>query len=71
VPKALDKLNKAIKENEKKENQATLDSAAKSFPEIIMSTEPAELIQSNGEADFTPIQGTSLLYMIIRITTCS
>ena len=63
VPKALDKLNKAIKENEKKEDQATMDSAAKSFPEIIVSTEPAELIQSNGEADFSPIQGTSLLYM--------
>jgi hypothetical protein len=63
IPKALDKLNKAIKENEKKESPATLDSAAKSFPEIIVSTEPAELIQSNGEADFSPIQGTSLLYM--------
>ena len=63
IPKALDKLNKAIKDNEKKENQATLDSAAKSFPEIIVSIEPAELIQSNGEADFSPIQGTSLLYM--------
>jgi hypothetical protein len=30
---------------------------------IIVSTEPAELIQSDGEPNFTPIQGTSLLYM--------
>jgi len=63
LPKSLGKLNNAIKENEKKESQATLDSAARSNPEIIVSTEPAELIQSNGEADFSPIPGTSLLYM--------
>jgi hypothetical protein len=33
------------------------------FPNIIVSTSPAELIQSNGEPNFTPIQGTNLLYM--------
>ncbi len=33
------------------------------IPEIIVSTVPAELIQSNGEADFSPIKGTGLLYM--------
>jgi len=32
-------------------------------PNIIVSTVPAELIQSNGEPNFTPIQGTNLLYM--------
>jgi hypothetical protein len=32
-------------------------------PDIIVSTTPAELIQSNGEPNFTPIQGTNLLYM--------
>jgi len=63
VPKSLNKLNAAIKENEKKEDKASLDSAAKITPEIIVSTEPTELIQSNGEANFAPIQGTSLLYM--------
>ncbi|HTS43213.1 MAG TPA: hypothetical protein VMH01_02380 [Puia sp.] len=30
---------------------------------IIVSTVPTELIQSNGEPDFAPIEGTSLLYM--------
>jgi hypothetical protein len=30
---------------------------------IIVSTVPAELIQSNGEPNFSPIEGTSLLYM--------
>ena len=47
----------------KKRIRQSLDSAAKVTPEIIVSTEPAELIQSNGEASFSPIQGTSLLYM--------
>ncbi len=32
-------------------------------PDIIVSTTPTELIQSNGEPNFTPIQGTNLLYM--------
>jgi hypothetical protein len=33
------------------------------IPNIMVSTVPAELIQSNGEPNFTPIQGTNLLYM--------
>jgi hypothetical protein len=32
-------------------------------PSIIVSTDPAELIQSNGNPNFTPIQGTNLLYV--------
>ena len=63
LPKALSKLNAAIKKNEKKQDKATIDSNANYFPEILVSTVPAELIQSNGEADFAPIQGTALLYM--------
>lgn len=30
---------------------------------VIVSTEPAELIQSNGEANFAPVSGTDLLYV--------
>lgn len=30
---------------------------------IIVSTEPAELIQTNGEANFAPVSGTDLLYV--------
>ena len=33
------------------------------IPNIIVSTVPAELIQSRGEPNFTPVQGTTLLYM--------
>ena len=32
-------------------------------PSVIVSTVPAELIQSNGEPSFTPIEGTNLLYV--------
>jgi hypothetical protein len=64
IPSALDKLDKAIKENDKKDmTKAAGDSAVNSIPEIIVSKEPAELIQSNGEADFSPIKETGLLYM--------
>ena len=64
LPKALDKLNLAIVENDKKEiDKATVDSVTGIIPEIIVSSVPAELIQSNGEADFAAIKGTGLLYM--------
>lgn len=32
-------------------------------PEVIVRTTPAELIQTNGEPEFAPIEGTRLLYM--------
>jgi len=32
-------------------------------PEVIVSTEPAELIQIDGDAQFSPIDGTRLLYL--------
>lgn len=32
-------------------------------PEIIVRTKPAELFQSDGEPEFSPVEGTSLLYM--------
>ena len=32
-------------------------------PEVIVSTKPAELIQLKGEAQFSPIKGTELLYV--------
>ena len=43
-------------------NNSTAEST-NTIPKIIVSTVPAELIQSNGEPNFSPIQGTSLLYV--------
>jgi hypothetical protein len=39
------------------------DATANLIPRIIVSTVPEELIQSNGEPNFTPVQGTTLLYV--------
>jgi hypothetical protein len=37
--------------------------AGQSPPGVIVTTVPAELIVSDGEPDFTPVEGTDLLYM--------
>ena len=61
LPSSIQQVDKQIKEQEKestpKETEPTTPRA------IMVFTEPAELIQSSGEADFATIQGTSLLYM--------
>ncbi len=49
----------------KSANNATANTATdpNAIPNIIVSTTPAELIQSKGEPNFTPVEGTNLLYM--------
>ena len=42
---------------------AATDFTGQSPPEIIVSTEPAELIVTEGEPAFAPVEGTELLYM--------
>ncbi len=44
-------------------NKSVSDQNPNMIPNIIVSTVPAELIQSNGEPSFTPIEGTTLLYI--------
>ena len=44
-------------------NNSSTAESTNTIPKIIVSTVPAELIQSNGEPNFSPIQGTSLLYV--------
>jgi hypothetical protein len=44
------------------EPPATPGAANQPPPEVIVSTEPAELIQFNGQPQFSPINGTQLLY---------
>lgn len=62
LPKPIKKANKIIKEKQAAEKEAS-DSVSKVIPDILISTEPAEMIQSNGEADLSPINGTGLLYV--------
>lgn len=59
IPSRLKKMDQEVRANDTSKT-SNIDNAVAN---IIVSTEPAELIQSNGEANFSPIQGTNLLYM--------
>ncbi|MBC6493160.1 hypothetical protein ACFSQD_03220 [Flavihumibacter stibioxidans] len=71
-PASLSKVENAIREAEEKnlaadnknefENEFS-DENLSPVENILVSTEPAELIQSRGEADFTPVSNTGLLYV--------
>lgn len=62
VPKNLEKIEAAIKDAGKN-NEAGKETDANTIYNIIVSTEPAELIQSKGEANFAAVEGTGLLYV--------
>jgi hypothetical protein len=63
LPNSVKQLDQQLKE-QAKTTASTSDAKEETTPrEIIVSTEPAELIQSTGEGVFASIQGTSLLYM--------
>ncbi len=66
VPDNLRKVETAVNTANNTDAGYTTDAAAaqtNDVSDIIVSTEPAELVQSNGPANFTSIQGTDLLYM--------
>lgn len=46
-----------------KDNGTEKETDENTMYKIVVSTEPAELIQSNGEANFAPVSGTDLLYV--------
>jgi hypothetical protein len=62
LSKKVNDINTQIKKQEAENNKG--DSIGKPIvTEIIISTEPAELLQTKGEADYKTIQGTSLVYI--------
>jgi len=67
VPSKLEKIAEEAMGEEDAEAEATEEEedaeAEDVIPEIILRTEPAELFQSDGEPEFSPIEGTSILYM--------
>jgi hypothetical protein len=63
IPKSLTKIDQAIKENDAKQGESVPDSLNQVIPQIILSSKPAELIQSNGEPNFATLPGSALLYM--------
>ena len=56
-------LPASIKKIEKKQTTQSQATSAKPIEDVIVSIQPASLIQINGKAEFSPIQGTSLLYV--------
>lgn len=73
LPREVQEVARAIEEEEKKqaakagENEASPADAEElgeaGIPTIIVRTKPAELVQSDGELKFAPLDGTQLLYV--------
>lgn len=67
VPDNIKNVEQLIISNAQKNNSDNTRPATSTgndvIPNIIVSTVPAELLQAKGEPNFTPIQGTNLLYM--------
>jgi hypothetical protein len=65
VPSELDQVKSAV-DNANSSNAGYIDSASAAqdnkLSDIVVSTSPAELIQTDGKPNFTNIQGTSLSY---------
>jgi hypothetical protein len=65
VPPAIESVGSMIASKQQTNNadNARSSTSPAVIPDIIVSTTPTELIQSNGEPNFTPVEGTNLLYM--------
>ncbi|OQP45606.1 hypothetical protein [Niastella populi] len=63
IPNNLNKIESAIKEADKKNPEENKETDANTIYNIVVTTEPAELIQSKGEANFSAVDGTGLLYV--------
>ncbi|OQP50407.1 hypothetical protein A4H97_00765 [Niastella yeongjuensis] len=64
IPSNLSKIETQIKEADKKNNtEDGKESDDNTIYNIVVTTEPAELIQSKGEANFAAVEGTGLLYV--------
>jgi hypothetical protein len=61
VPANLNKVANAV--NEANKTNEAQEKDASTIYNIIVSTEPAELIQTKGEPNFAAVNGTSLLYV--------
>ena len=66
LPKSIQAIDQEIKKQAKDTGKKPeVESPAR---DLMVLTEPAELIQSKGEADFATIQGTHLLSMKISLS---
>jgi hypothetical protein len=62
VSQKLQKIEQVVNDAAKNDG-AEKESEENTIYKIIVSTEPAELIQSKGEANFSPVEGSGLLYV--------
>ncbi|MDF2190983.1 hypothetical protein [Paraflavitalea sp. CAU 1676] len=62
IPQHFNKIAQQVNDADK-DNNTEKETDANTMYKIVVSTEPAELIQSNGEANFAPVSGTDLLYV--------
>jgi len=67
VPQNLKDIESSLKKNESENNNDKNNSNAPVnddvIPTIVVSTVPTELVQSNGEPNFSPIEETTLLFV--------
>lgn len=63
LSKKLQSVNGQIKKQEREANGGKELTAEPFVTDIIVATEPTELLQTKGAADYKTIQGTSLLYV--------
>ncbi|MCC6412510.1 MAG: hypothetical protein IT270_12675 [Saprospiraceae bacterium] len=63
LPKKVKKVDKKIKENEK-EIDASADVKPGKPTDIIVTTEPAELLSTSGPATYANVEGTNLLFVV-------
>jgi len=61
-PAKIKQLESLIQQQQKQDANSTPNSTITTPTDVIVSTEPAELIQTEGPVTFQSIQGTSLLY---------
>lgn len=62
VPQQLQKIEQKVNDAGKNDDPGT-ESDENTIYKIIVSTEPAELVQSNGEPSFSAVEGSGLLYV--------
>ncbi|HEX5003072.1 MAG TPA: hypothetical protein VFW78_11305 [Bacteroidia bacterium] len=63
IPSKLEPVHKQIQESEKQNNDGKTLERPEVPPEVIVRTKPAELLQTDGEAQYAAVEGTSLLYV--------
>ncbi|MBC7848186.1 MAG: hypothetical protein H7Y31_00550 [Chitinophagaceae bacterium] len=63
VPSNLTSIESAINDSYKNNNNTDSEENSYTISSIVVTTKPAELVQTEGEASFAAVEGTNLLYV--------